>query len=208
MSSRQKRREARRHGAMAAGTKSPEGLQRSSMNATRHGLTAKTLVLPNESLDEFNRFRKTYLDKFQPMDEVELDLLEDMVSAQWRLRRIRALETKSMAMQIDFQERELTDAFGTSDPDTAAAMAFTHMANESKTLHMYLRYETALRRAFGKALDTLLRLRQLTAKPTTSEELPNEAPELFDFPRQTAPKEAEGAETAAIGRQLHQMQPS
>ena len=61
MSSRQKRKQARRNGAMAAGTKSPEGIKQSSMNALSHGLTAKALVLTNESQAAFDKLRLEYV---------------------------------------------------------------------------------------------------------------------------------------------------
>src|SRR3954470_12654562 len=84
----------------AAGTKSPEGIKRSSINALAHGLTAKTLVLPNESQAEFNQLRLDYFNRFRPSDTVEMDLVDDLVAARWRLRRLIATETASLAMRI------------------------------------------------------------------------------------------------------------
>ena len=54
MSSRQIRKQARRNGALAAGTKSPAGIQTSSKNAIKHGLTSKMIVLTNESQARFD----------------------------------------------------------------------------------------------------------------------------------------------------------
>ncbi len=88
MSSRQLRKIARKNGAQAAGTKSPEGIKKSSMNALRHGLTGKALVLSNESEAQFEALMQTYIDRFQPQDHVEMDLVDQIVAAQWRLRRI------------------------------------------------------------------------------------------------------------------------
>ncbi len=91
MTLKQRRTQARQNGAKAAGTKSPAGLQKSSMNSTRHGLTAKTLVLSNESPEAFAELLEYHIAKFLPQDEVEQDLIDEMVASLWRLRRMRTL---------------------------------------------------------------------------------------------------------------------
>ena len=85
MSSRQSTEQARRNGALAAGTKSPEGVKKSSMNALRHGLTAKSLVLATESQEQFDELLKNYVEFYDPNNTIELDLVHDMVAARWRL---------------------------------------------------------------------------------------------------------------------------
>ncbi len=49
MSSRLLRKQARRNGAKAAGTKSPAGILKSSQNSLKLGLTSNMIVLSNES---------------------------------------------------------------------------------------------------------------------------------------------------------------
>jgi hypothetical protein len=79
---------SRINGAKSRGPKTARGRAFSSQNAISHGLTARTLVLTNESRDEFEQMLNTYLDWLQPSNPVELDLVSDMVAARWRLRRI------------------------------------------------------------------------------------------------------------------------
>ena len=88
MSSRQLRKQARQNGAKAAGTKSPAGIQQSSKNAIKHGLTSSMIVLTNESHAKFDELHLTYVETFQPTNGVEMDLIDQMVASQWRLRRI------------------------------------------------------------------------------------------------------------------------
>ena len=76
MSSRQKSKIARTNGA-----KAPEGLEKSSRNELRHGLTAKTLVLSNESQTKVDRFFEAFVQKFASRDAVELELVTEMVAA-------------------------------------------------------------------------------------------------------------------------------
>jgi inosine-uridine nucleoside N-ribohydrolase len=106
MSSRQLRKLARQNGAKAAGTKSPEGIKKSSMNALRHGLTAKSLVLTNESQAQFDELLKHYVETYHPASIVELDLVHDMVAARWRLQPTRFLQTATLDLQMDKQEAE------------------------------------------------------------------------------------------------------
>ncbi len=106
MSSRQSKEQARRNGALAAGTKSPEGIKRSSMNALRHGLTAKSLVLNTESQEQFDELLNQYVEFYGPANTVELDLVDDMVAARWRLQRTRSLETVTLNQRMVDREAD------------------------------------------------------------------------------------------------------
>ena len=44
----------------STGPRTPEGKARSSLNATRHGLTGQTVVLPNEDLQIYASFCKDF----------------------------------------------------------------------------------------------------------------------------------------------------
>ena len=78
---------SRRNGARSHGPKTPEGKAISSMNALRHGMTAKALLLTNEDPEAYIQLANAYYEKFQPADDVERDLVDEMVIAKWRQRR-------------------------------------------------------------------------------------------------------------------------
>src|ERR1700682_4925148 len=111
MSSRQLRIQARRNGAKAAGTKSPAGIQISSQNSLKHGLTSKMIVLTGESHELFDELHQTYIETFHPTNGVERDLIDQMVASQWRLRRIWIMQTAALDMKMDQQDEELAKAF-------------------------------------------------------------------------------------------------
>jgi hypothetical protein len=196
MSSRQKRKQARLNGAKAAGTKSPAGIERSSMNAIKHGLNSKMVVLTNESKDGFDKMHESYIQTFQPANTVEMDLIDQMAAAQWRLRRIWFMQTAALDLKMDQQEEEIKRKFQQIDQPTRLTHAFTSMANEEKSLDLFLRYETAYTRMYQRALGTLLRLRreneieETPVERTTSQELRNDAPS----PVKADPKSVEIAE--------------
>ena len=50
---------------------SPEGRARSSMNALRHGLTARVVVLPSEDMAAYKTFSKEIVDSLDPQTPVE-----------------------------------------------------------------------------------------------------------------------------------------
>ena len=160
MSSRQIRKQARRNGAKAAGTKSPAEIQKSSVNALKHGLASKAVVLSNESQTHFDDLHQSYVHEFEPESTVEMDLIDQMVSAQWRLRRIWRMQTAALDLKMDQQEAEIAKAFNQIDQTTRATVAFTAMANEGKALDLYLRYETAYTRMHQRAMNSLSKLRK------------------------------------------------
>ena len=178
MSSRQKRKQARRNGAMAAGTKSPEGIKQSSMNAMSHGLFAKALVLTNESQAGFDKLRLEYVNRFQPQDGVEMDLVDDMVGARWRLRRIVIMQTAAFDLQMDKDEDEIKKRFQQVDQPTRLFVAFGNLSNE-KSMQLLMRYETTYSRMYDRAMKALERLqkeRSEVEESETYEELQNDVP--------------------------------
>ncbi len=174
MSSRQLRKQARRNGAKAAGAKSPAGIQKSSQNSLKHGLTGKAIVLTNESQQQFDELHQAYVHEFKPESAVEIDLIDQMVAAQWRLRRIWRMQTAALDLKMDQQEAEIAKTFNQIDQTTRVTVAFTALANEEKALDLLLRYETAYTRMHQRAINSLSKLRKdkLRNDPEPSSEPP------------------------------------
>ena len=155
MSSRQLRKQARLNGAKAAGTKSPAGIQKSSVNALKHGLTSKAIVLTNESQAHVDELHLTYVHEFESESGVEMDLVDQMVAAQWRLRRVWRMQTAALDLKMDQQEAEIAKTFNQIDQTTRAAVAFNALADD-----LFLRYETAYTRMHQRAMNSLFKLRK------------------------------------------------
>src|SRR5688572_27513498 len=93
---------ARINGALSNGPKTEEGKARSSQNSLKHGLNSdRIVVLSNEKQEDYDALRASFLKRFDPRDEVELELVDEMVGARWRLRRIRTMETEAMDMRME-----------------------------------------------------------------------------------------------------------
>ncbi len=102
-----------------ADTKTPEGLHNSAQHALRHGLTAKTLVLFNESQTKFDELMEAFIQKFQPTDEV----------ARWRLRCIWLIQTAAIDLQMDRMAPEIVEQFQVIIHPKRLSLAFTTKAN-------------------------------------------------------------------------------
>ncbi len=186
MPSKQKRTIARQNGAKAAGSKTPQGIQTSARNALRHGLTSQTLVLFNESPERFAELLHLYIEKFQPQDGVEMNLVDEMVAARWRQQRCWAIQTASFNLQMESLEQEVP-----CEP-ARVALAFIAMAEHEKLLELILRYETSYSRMHDRAMKALFRLREelnLRNDPKPAPPAPQTPPEITTPPQQQAPME-------------------
>ena len=84
--------------AKNASGRTPEGKARSSMNALRHGLTARIVVLPTEDMDAYNAFSKEIVDSLDAQTPVERQFAQTVADNQWRINRIRSIEDGMLGM--------------------------------------------------------------------------------------------------------------
>ena len=93
--------QSRLNGAKSRGPKTLAGRERSKMNATKHGLRARTVVLPGESKEEYASWVQCTIKSLKPRDEFELQLARRTADAEWV--RVRALNAQhaELATYID-----------------------------------------------------------------------------------------------------------
>jgi len=82
----------RRNALKSTGPKTPEGKAAVRMNSLRHGLRARTVVLPGENRDEFNRLCDDLEREWQPQSRTAQFYLEQMAVSQWKLTRMEVAE--------------------------------------------------------------------------------------------------------------------
>src|SRR5689334_14492242 len=87
---------SRANGAKSRGPVTAEGKERSRRNALKHGFASAAVVLTSEDWDSYLETRECYIRRFQPADEIELDLVEQMVAARWRQQRIWSIESSAL----------------------------------------------------------------------------------------------------------------
>jgi hypothetical protein len=82
----------RRNAEKSTGPRTPEGKAAVRLNALRHGMRARTVVLPGEDRQEFERLCDVLEAEWQPRTATELFYLEQMAVSQWKLTRMEVAE--------------------------------------------------------------------------------------------------------------------
>lgn len=174
--SERRRAAARANGLKSRGPKTQEGKARSSQNAIRHGLTSTSFIVHNEDLDQFSQLRTRYIDRFQPVDGCEHDLVDDIVHARWMLLRARLMQNELLNLEMTVQEPALHDRFDPLPEHTRLTLAHDALSNKPE-LALLLRYESQYTRQYNKAIKTLLEMKKNCPPPpgpSYSENLRNE----------------------------------
>src|SRR3984893_3610593 len=85
----------RRNALKSTGPKTPEGKAAVSMNSPRHGLRARTVVLPGKDREEFNQLCDDLEVEWSPQSRTEQFYVEQMAVSQWKLLRMEVVEVAS-----------------------------------------------------------------------------------------------------------------
>ena len=150
----------RANAAKSTGPKTPEGKVRCSLNAIRHGLLAKQILVGSESAEGFKTLCDLLVQRFAPVDGFEYNMIEELAASYWRLRRVWSVETEML-------ERAMENKTDRGVARTASA--FSDLAGDRSlaTLH---RYESRLHGMYQRTLRNLLLVRQL--EPSRNPETP------------------------------------
>ena len=148
----------------STGPLTSEGKSRSAQNATKHGLTSKAVVLPNESEEEYNQFRDSLVVDLEPVGDREITLATVIAETYWRRQRFYRLETAFMTARM----KAITEANPEiTDGDEALVQMFTDPAEMTRS-RLLLRYLAAAERAHRSAVTSSRRFRKPVAKPNWS----------------------------------------
>jgi len=118
MSSERRIQSSRANGALSHGPTTPHGKSRSARNHTHHGLLAQTVVVPGENPASFKALLAALETELQPTNQIELNCVETVAVARWRLMRLWHMEKASLQHEMSKQDP------GARDPATHAALAF------------------------------------------------------------------------------------
>jgi hypothetical protein len=157
MTSELKSATARLNGAKSRGPRTAAGLEKSARNSLCHGFTArKSVLLACENPEEFQQILNEYTSIYAPATPAEADLVDEMVAARWRIRRLWTIETSLMDARM-IRQRATVDA---TDPGIQLAEAFRSLADDSRSLALASRYESRLHRVHERAYQTLRELQE------------------------------------------------
>jgi hypothetical protein len=144
------------------------------MNALKHGLTAKTVVIPGESATEFEELRSAFLSAWNPVDTIEADLVGQFAISTWKMRRISRFEAErfsavdvegevslGLALKEIFDLRDdLRDEHGLSKKSPVPRVSYDF---SFPYLDKLIQYGTTYECRYFRALHTLMQLRAARA---------------------------------------------
>src|SRR6266487_1973580 len=95
----------RRNALQSTGPKTPEGKAAVRLNALRHGLRARTVVLPGEQPEEFQQLCDDLEVGWRPKSRTEQFYVEQMAASQWKLNRMEMAERSVLDQVTDAKTR-------------------------------------------------------------------------------------------------------
>ena len=156
----------------STGPRTAEGKSRSAMNAMRHGLTGRVVVLPSEDLNAYRTFCKELMADLAPETALERQYAQTFCDTQWRLNRARSYEDSMLAL-AHFESQAVA---GIDHPDIQNALTAAKVFRENSKAFVNLSlYEQRLARQQKEALRQLqeLQAQRKSAAAAVAETTPN-----------------------------------
>jgi hypothetical protein len=145
----------RRNAQQSTGPRTEAGKKISSLNALRHGLTSRVVVLPSEDLSAYKKFSDEFLGSLAPETFPETQCAQTIIDTQWRLNRVRSLEEGMLAHghgspagQQDYGHPEIHGALTQAAVFLEHSQAFVNLSMHEQRLYRILTAAT-------KALDDM-----------------------------------------------------
>ena len=101
----------RQNAKRSTGPTSIQGKLKVSQNAITHGIFAASPLLPNENAEEFKTLCKGIAEVYPPVDAIAAGLVERIVLAIWRQKRLRIAEAAKLqiSMAPEIMAEEISD---------------------------------------------------------------------------------------------------
>ena len=158
MTSPKKTQANRRNALKNTGPKTPEGKASVRHNAVKHGLLAQEILLPEEDEEALRDLNERLRAELRPEGEMEDLLVEQIVAAQWRLRRMRRVEAGVFDWESSSARSEADEFRSLPEGTSMLGLSFIRDANTANAFSKLSPYETTIERSLYKALHELQRL--------------------------------------------------
>lgn len=139
----------------STGPVTAEGKARSAQNATKHGLTGRTVVLPHENKEEYELLKKDFLGKYRPAGILEQQMVTRMLDCWWILNR-------ALRVEAEYHEQR-GNAISAAHPDLSGDAALVNLFTdpaESKSFRLLMRYVNSARAAWRQAKSDFEKMRK------------------------------------------------
>jgi hypothetical protein len=116
----------------STGPKTPEGKAAVRLNAFRHGLLARDVVLPEEDLDAFEDLLNQVRAELSPVGRIEELLADRIVNIMWRLGRLARAETALVDWRVrELRVSQLADRVHSHEASIADFCLATHITDKA-----------------------------------------------------------------------------
>jgi hypothetical protein len=142
----------RRNAQLSTGPRTESGRRVSSMNALKHGLTARQVTVFDERPEVFDRFYRELMLSLRPDGLMEVQLAERIAINAWRLRRAYRVESGL------FERGRIAWINGKPEQTNEMDLVFLRLTStKGDELLKLSRYEAAIERSLRRALQDLER---------------------------------------------------
>ena len=154
----QKQIEANRRNAQkSTGPRSPEGKSIVAQNATTHGFTANTPIIPGEDPTAYGVFKSQLIKELNPQGPTEIMLVERIIDLSWRLKR-------SGRLHIDAYRVFSEDTQSTTDSNTDCGHIAVRDFAGDKVFERLLIHERRIENSLFKTITELQRIQFIRTK--------------------------------------------
>lgn len=162
-----KRKQTSRLNALKSiGPKTPKGKQVSSLNASTHGAYARSIVLPGESVDDYEAMVEARFHQFNPDNHPARCLVSQMAITLWRLNRIAPAEAYMLRIQLDRMEPAIRIEFDDIPAAGLYALGVSSLESQGSAQAQLLGQERRLLTQYRRLRELLLSLPQMPPPPT------------------------------------------
>jgi hypothetical protein len=168
----------------STGPKSEKGKKRSRANAMAHGLTAKQIIVPGETPEQFERLREDLIADFAIVTTIEFELVDHLAALLLRRRRPPVLEAALLKTLISPPFEEFIEALTTEEIEQLMKISRKTLESQGvdlsditerqpgesrreaglprhiEMLNVYARYETHIMNEIVKTVRLLLSLQE------------------------------------------------
>lgn len=140
----------RENAKLSTGPASTAGLERSSRNATKHGLTCQTLLITPLEKEAYETHVQSYMDHHRPTRQEHRQLVQQLADCHWSIHQIFVQQTNTLARMnaIGIQMDEAGDPIATTE-------ALVPVTRQLNTLSVYESRRRRAAKEIQAELDTL-----------------------------------------------------
>ena len=160
----------RRNAQKSTGPTSDAGKQRSRMNALKHGLGSIHAPLGHEDPTEFHEMRAGVIETYQPANTQELQLVDAIASAWFRLQRAGRFEAGLIEAQLDTIKKRHGKKRASSDTDDRGVAVAMSDPENLQAWTLLARYDSRAQSAYYRAIEALRKV-QAERRRKPAEEL-------------------------------------